>query len=133
MPIKLKPIIALATFSASLAFSASAWASDWVLVGADIHRSLTYIDKSSISVNGNIRTFWTRVDHSHNKTVISYENLQQYDLDCQNKTYNIIYDIERYHNKEQKQQNFYSLRNTTEYPIPPDSIVESVADVVCAH
>jgi hypothetical protein len=131
MPLKLKPIIALATFSASLAISASAWASDWVLIDVNADRSKLYVDRSTIIRSGDARTFWVKVDDSLNFKVTSYERLQQYDLDCVKRTINLIYHITKVWMKPDVTFNFYSLRDNGGNPIVPESIPEAWEEFVC--
>lgn len=116
-------------------FSSSVLA-EWTLVGNDIEQGVkTFIDKNTISKNGNMVKMWSVVDYesprsANGKDQLSTKSLDEYD--CKNEQYRTLTFHWHSHYKGEGELLYSETVPSKMLPIVPDSVGEIAWKIACS-
>jgi hypothetical protein len=116
----------------AMVFPSVAWAANWVRYSTDRQGSIYYYDSESLRESGsNIVRIWIRIDYSNNRSERAREAKHLISLNCAESTFALLSYI-----TYDAQGNITSSRNIPSYaiqysPIIPESIAESLSNVLC--
>jgi len=117
-------------------FSSSA-AAEWALVGDDIEQGVkTYINKNTISKNGNMAKMWSVVGYESPRSVagkdqLSTKSLDEYD--CQNEQYRTLAFYWYSHHKGDGELLYSETVPGKMLPIVPNSVGEIAWKIACGR